>query len=336
MQTSPVDWLNDRFVHSKAFRVYAFPTTSPADTGAKRTLVSTYSKTASPLGWTTGGETAGNNVKAQYNPEGLKNPQSLPKPTANSEDAFDCPIDLSHEPSSYANASTVQVFYAVNILHDVFYLYGFDEASGNFQDGLGNDPVIASVQDGSVTDNASFGTPPDGESPIMRMHVWTGRTPHRDAGLDFDIIAHEFTHGVSSRLTGGPKNTDCLQTDEARGLGEGWSDIVAVVLKQRESHTRSTDMVLGDYVDGKGIREFPYSTNMTTNPTSYAMLAVNGTSSVHTVGLVWATMLYEVLWNLIDALGFSADLFAHDLSKGNSLFLQLLVDSFKLQKCNPT
>ena len=52
-----------------------------------------------------------------------------------------------------------------NIMHDLWYQYGFDEASGNFQDtnygkgGVGGDYVNADAQDGSGTNNANFGTP---------------------------------------------------------------------------------------------------------------------------------------------------------------------------------
>ncbi|KAJ1883834.1 hypothetical protein LPJ66_010901, partial [Kickxella alabastrina] len=56
---------------------------------------------------------------------------------------------------------------------------------------------------------------------------------------------------------------------------------------------------------------------------------------VHAKGEVWAEIYYEVLWNLIDAHGFSDDLFSHDLTKGNVLALQLLVDGMKLQPCMP-
>ncbi|KAJ1935481.1 hypothetical protein FBU59_005372, partial [Linderina macrospora] len=51
---------------------------------------------------------------------------------------------------------------------------------------------------------------------------------------------------------------------------------------------------------------------------------------------VWAEILYEVIWNLIDANGMAADLFSHDLTKGNSIALQIILDGMKLQPCNPT
>ena len=65
-----------------------------------------------------------------------------------------------------------------NRIHDVLYRYGFDEASGNFQEnnygspGQDSDGVNADAQDGSGTDNANFSTPPDGSNPRMQMYLW--------------------------------------------------------------------------------------------------------------------------------------------------------------------
>ncbi|MBK8699719.1 MAG: M36 family metallopeptidase [Saprospiraceae bacterium] len=60
----------------------------------------------------------------------------------------------------------------------MWYQYGFDEASGNFQKnnygrgGTGEDFVLADGLDGSGTNNANFGTPPDGQKPRMQMYLW--------------------------------------------------------------------------------------------------------------------------------------------------------------------
>ncbi|MFQ5350619.1 MAG: M36 family metallopeptidase, partial [Thermoanaerobaculia bacterium] len=44
----------------------------------------------------------------------------------------------------------------------------------------------------------------------------------RDSDLDNGIIAHEYCHGLSNRLTGGPSTASCLSGDQR--AGEGWSD----------------------------------------------------------------------------------------------------------------
>ena len=37
------------------------------------------------------------------------------------------------EPDQYRDASTVNLFYINNLMHDVWYNYGFDPQAGNFQ-----------------------------------------------------------------------------------------------------------------------------------------------------------------------------------------------------------
>ncbi|KAJ1942077.1 hypothetical protein EC988_006587, partial [Linderina pennispora] len=275
------------------------------------------------------------------NPSGGDTWENNHRPSAK-DGAFDFPLDLTQEPSKYIDAAITQLFYTVNSMHDLSYLYGFDEAAGNFQDenysgkGKGKDYVVAFAQDGSGTDNANFATPPDGQNGVMRMYIWTQTTPNRDGDLQQDIVAHEFTHGISNRLTGGPSNADCLNDGEPGGMGEGWSDTVANLLRIKSGDKRTRDMEMGVYSYGKGIRNYPYSTSTTTNPNTYKTLDDPNYQEVHAIGEVWAEILYEVIWNLIDDNGIADDIFAHDLTKGNSIALQIILDGMKLQPCNPT
>lgn len=116
----------------------------------------------------------------------------------------------------------------------MFYVYGFTEPAGNFQQfnygrgGRGSDFVIANAQDGSGYNNANFMTPPDGRHGKMRMYIWSGSSPMRDGDLESGIIVHgwfelttEYAHGISTRLTGGPANSGCLGWGESGGMGEG-------------------------------------------------------------------------------------------------------------------
>ncbi len=76
-----------------------------------------------------------------------------------------------------------------NVIHDIFYLAGFDEVAGNFQEnnfgkgGLDSDAVEANAQDGSGFNNANFATPPDGQRPRMRMYLWDWANPMKDGGM---------------------------------------------------------------------------------------------------------------------------------------------------------
>jgi len=87
------------------------------------------------------------------------------------------------------------------------------------------------------------------------------------------------------------------------------------------------------YDNPKGIRQYKYSTNTKTNPYTYT--SVNGMDEVHSIGTVWATMLYEVLWGLIAKHGKSdAAKPAFDAqgvpTDGKFLTMKLVVDAMAL------
>jgi extracellular elastinolytic metalloproteinase len=145
---------------------------------------------------------------------------------------------------------------------------------------------------------------------------------------------------VSNRLTGGPANTKCLNILEAGGMGEGWSDFMATAIRLKKGDNRETDYPMGAWVSGKpgGIRTYVYSTDMAVNPHVYT--DVNALTKVHQIGTVWATMLYEVLWNLIDKHG-KNDAPVPSFNKGvptdgRYLAMKLVIDGMALQPCNPT
>jgi len=340
---SLVDWVADA-----SYRVVQLGDDDMDDT-PRQLLTDPYkAASSSPNGWHDQGTaqfttTIGNNVYAQENWEGADNYLNNQRPEGGAALSFDFPIDLAQGPQSYINASVTNLFYWNNIMHDVFYQYGFDEVSGNFQmnnfgkGGVGNDAVIANAQDGSGTDNANFETPPDGQNGRMRMYVFDNTTPNRDGDLESGIMSHEYTHGISTRLTGGPANSDCLGAGEAGGMGEGWSDFFAVSLQMKATDTRARDTPVGAWVNqGATIRHYVYSTNMTTNPTTYSLLN-NGWTEVHDIGEIWCNTLYEMFWNLVEATGkFNPDYYSADKTAGNTLALQYVTDGFKLQPCNPT
>jgi len=64
-------------------------------------------------------------------------------------------IDFKDQPEKYKDAAVTNLFYWNNVLHDVFYVAGFDEKAGNFQEnnfgrgGYEKDAVQANAQDGS-------------------------------------------------------------------------------------------------------------------------------------------------------------------------------------------
>ncbi len=320
-----------------SYRVYKEPIESPIHGG--RTLENEPADaTASPFGWhdtngAVGPEftvTRGNNVHAYTDTDanGVPDPGSDPDGTATLD--FDFALDLTMAPNTYQPAAVTNLFYWNNYVHDFAYQYGFDELNGNFQvnnygnGGLGNDDVRAEAQDGSGTNNANFFTPADGNRPRMQMYRWTYTSPNRDSDLDNGVIAHEYAHGISNRLTGGPANVGCL--GNAEQMGEGWSDFYALMTTWTGS---ASDRGIGTYVLGQpttglGIRPAKYSTNMGVNAYTYADLP----SMVvpHGVGFVWCTMLWELVDGLVNA---------HGTTLGFDKAMHLVNLGMILQPCSP-
>ncbi|MEM8560492.1 MAG: M36 family metallopeptidase, partial [Bacteroidota bacterium] len=443
-------------------------------------------------GWHDDGEntytiTRGNNVYAYED----RSDRNLPgySPDGGAGLVFDFSFADDNDPVAHEDFAITNLFYWNNLIHDILVAYGFDEASGNFQEtnfsgqGRGDDYVRAEAQDGSGTNNANFATPRDGSRPRMQMYVWDaaifaivepvadageyptgsasfgpvfpadpligdvvlaedessssrscdaivndaevagkvaliergdcnfvdkvrnaqdagaiaaivfncepgaeGCSPSnpgegltgmglpdgddgedieipsvfvqrstgliladndpasvsltgaaRDSDLDNGVIIHEYAHGISNRLTGGPSASSCL--GNAEQAGEGWSDYYGLMLTMTAADAATQRRGIATYLefestDGQGIRPAPYSTDMSTNPLTYADVAnVNGISQPHGIGTVFATMLWEMTWNLIDRYGFDADLI--NGTGGNNLALQLVTDGLKLQPCSP-
>jgi hypothetical protein len=469
------------------YNVFALPKEHPND-GSRTLEANPANATASPFGWhdtdgAAGPEftlTRGNNVHAYTDIDANNVPDLGSDPDGGPNLVFDFPLDLSQGPSTYRPAAVTNLFYWNNIIHDVFYGYGFDEPAGNFQvnnygnSGLGNDDVRAEAQDGSGLNNANFGTPVDGMRPRMQMFIWippggysvsinagpiagdytatpavfgpqlsetppvtgevtlvndgTGAStdacealvgfpagnialldrgtcnftvkvknaqnagaigaivannvagnpitmggadptivipsvmvsldngnlfkaslpfnatlqftgdpvPSRDSDLDSGVIVHEYGHGISNRLTGGPSNVSCL--GNAEQMGEGWSDWLALTLTTHPSDTATTVRGIGTYVifeppDGGGIRPTPYTTDLAVNPTTYG--DIGGLAIPHGVGYAWSSMLWEVYWNLVNKYGYNADVYADWTTGGNNLAIQLVIDGMKLQPCRP-
>jgi hypothetical protein len=123
-------------------------------------------------------------------------------------------------------------------------------------------------------------------------------------------------------------------------MGEGWSDFLALVLTANPSHTATTPRGIGTYVSfqpgtGPGIRPTPYTTDLRVNPSTYDTIKQPTITVPHGVGYVWATMLWEVYWNLVEKHGFNPDIYGDWRTGGNNLALQLVIDGMKLQPCLP-
>ncbi|MDX2360531.1 MAG: T9SS-dependent M36 family metallopeptidase [Crocinitomicaceae bacterium] len=474
------------------YNVFAIPTESP-NHGPRTLVVGPSDIVASPFGWhddngVSGAEytiTRGNNVFA-YEDQGDNNSPGY-SPDGTGTMNFDFPLDLLQLPSSNLDPAITNLFYMNNIMHDVWYQYGFDEASGNFQQnnygngGSASDVVNAEALDGGGTNNANFSTPPDGNNPRMQMYIWsapgapadnltvnnpsvwagsytaieadfgpgipiipitadliiyedatpdaydaceapinaaamngniviirrggcpdidkveraqnagaigvivvddapqaptamsgTGATitvpavmvnqyngenliaeiesgatlnvsignvgpPPLDGDFDNGIVAHEFGHGISTRLTGGAGSSNCLYNAEQ--MGEGWSDWFGLMLTIEPGDQAGDGRGIGTFASGEpitggGIRPAPYSTNWSINNYTYgATNDVNGVSEPHGIGFVWCTMIWDLNWAMIDVYGFDSDVY--NGTGGNNMTMHLVMTGLKLQPCGP-
>ncbi len=158
-----------------------------------------------------------------------------------------------------------------------------------------------------------------------------------DGDLDNGIIAHEYGHGISNRLTGGPANVNCL--NNAEQMGEGWSDYFGLMMTMKATDVRTTRRGIGTYVIGQattgtGIRPAPYTTDMAVNGFTYADITNTTTiTQPHGIGFLWCNALWEMTWNLIDDYGFDADLM--NGTGGNNMAMQLVMEAMRLQPCSP-
>lgn len=509
-------------IQSKAgtakYNVFALPAESPNHGGRKIVTDDQYPE-ESPFGWhdTNGVEgpefqiTRGNNVYA-YQDKNDDDVSDGPDTDGGNDLNFDFPIDLNEDSRENPDASVTNLFYMVNMMHDITSKLGFDEAFGNFQQknytnkGDGGDYVLAQAFDGitlhenrqdldaqgnpTKINNANFATPSDGFNGRMQMYFWNnsggavsidapesikgfieeygegnfgkpipnetepaitgpivmvkdkvgnpndgctkidnatevsgkvamidrgfcefGRKVKRaqeagaiaaiicnvigvnggngeevlgmsggadggtvtipsiflkksdcdrlrllinagqevvitfkekgrqgpdflDGSLDNGIIAHEFGHGISTRLTGGRQNSGCLNNDEQ--MGEGWSDFFALIMTHESGDKGEDVRGIGTFASAQkttsgGIRRFPYSTDMSINPQTFD--DIKGTTAPHPLGELWVGMLWDMYWAFIGKYGYDSDW--SNTNSGNYKAVYLVMEGMKMQPCSP-
>ncbi|MBI5916011.1 MAG: T9SS-dependent M36 family metallopeptidase [Bacteroidetes bacterium] len=156
-----------------------------------------------------------------------------------------------------------------------------------------------------------------------------------DGDLDNGIVSHEYGHGISRRLTGGPAaGAGCL--NNAEQMGEGWSDWFSLVTSVEVGDTGTDKRGIGTYAlseppDGVGIRRYPYTTDIDVNPLTYGDVAAN--PEVHALGEVWAAMTWDLYWAFVDEYGWEPDLLQG--TGGNNMAMRLVFDGMKTQPCGP-
>ena len=296
--------------------------TENPDAGPRQVVSFVGDPVASPAGWCDAtSKTQGNNAVAREDADG--NNEIVPgfQPIGPYQQFIFPFIDCWADQQTTApdvSAVVTNLFYFVNWYHDYLYKLGFDEASGNFQQnnvgrgGKDRDSVYADALNGSGFNNATFVTLPDGAGHSrLQMFLMKPLLPvyplYRDSDLDGDIVLHEYTHGMTARMVGGPSNVLTLEDHQAASMAEGWSDFFPCSV--------FNDPVLGEYVTGnrvRGARHAAYDAHPwtfgamgSTFQITTAGLPAGGplptifVPEVHTDGEIWAA----AMWVLRSELG---------------------------------
>ena len=177
------------------------------------------------------------------------------------------------------------------------------------------------------------------------INVAAALGPDFDGTFDSGVMSHEYGHGISNRLTGGGTAACLDATTGNQSMGEGWSDFFGLWMTTRPGDIGSNKRYVGTYdngtplATGPGFRTKPYTTDMSAsgNPYTYAQLGPNVNtqfSETHDVGEIWATVLWDLNWAMINKYGYNPDFFA-PTTGGNNKTLKLVLDGCKLQVCQP-
>jgi extracellular elastinolytic metalloproteinase len=234
--------------------------------------------------WVAADRTSGNNVECS-DKDG-----TIAGQLVNGDLRFD-----AADPTSIQQCA-INAFYLCNYLHDFFYLLGFTEAEGNFQQqnaaggGVAGDPLRALVLDFGIDGFASYDNRPDGQKPTLRL----GRHPsgHHTA-LDAHIVVHEFVHGVLNRVIGTSSVPAPLWQEESEALAEGFCDYFAITItnRLRRAASQPEEWSYATWLSGtlQPLRPFSYLGF----PKTYGYLKTKKLKT-HEAGQVWCAALLDL------------------------------------------
>jgi len=212
--------------------------------------------------------------------------------SASNNYVYDCNDDRFEE---------VMVYYHIDATQRAFQALGFTGVSA-----ILDEPIPAHAHY-YVDCNAFYSTVDAG------LHFGDCGSPGHDTAEDADVIIHEYGHAMHDDQVPGWGIGTALEVEEARGIGEGFSDFLAAVM--------TGSPCIGDWANF-GQLSCGGSTGLRTvdnnlNYSSFESCPDNpdGSEEEHCTGEIWA----GALWALAEALGGDDD--ARDLA------LTLVVDS---------
>ncbi|OUM66717.1 hypothetical protein PIROE2DRAFT_6035 [Piromyces sp. E2] len=212
-----------------------------------------------------------------------------------------------------------QSFYIINLLHDAFYLLGFDEENRNMQKynfgkgGKENDRVsvvIDGVHCKDMTESNPFmSTAEDGYISYLMICLHNEeKTGKRFIDSASQVLSHEYTHAVVGRLVSEGKPIFGTLKEPVWGMEacihEALGDFFSEVFHYKPGMTRDTPFYIPT-----AHRKYKISSDLNINPYKYSSFNpikdTNDTeyNDYHEYGQIFAVMLHEVLWEIIDYYG---------------------------------
>jgi len=173
-----------------------------------------------------------------------------------------------------------------------------------------------------------------GDAVSIDMYVREHTAKFKGSSWDNGTVTHEWGHYISNRLVG---NSSGLSNQQGRSMGEGFGDFHALLLVSAEDDlmVAGNEMYGGGYSDSTytgsfvtGIRPYPYSTNTTTNPSSFEDVGLYP-DEVHSPGSIWGNMLWESFIGL-------ANDERHTFDQAKDLMKDYLVAGYKMMPIAPT
>ena len=339
-ETGSLNYALDLVLHA-SYDVYPLPGQHPDDTSVDTVTDSIVNLDASPFGWhDTNGivgaevtDTRGNNVFAQGGDVGAFYNATGDRAEGGVDLIFSAPYDeLAHSTTQEnVEAQALQSFYVMNVLHDVYHNYGFDEAAGNYQatnytgTGLGGDQIIINVSDPDASPcNAYYVPAIDGEPGIIEMGFCNQTAPNRGTGMDSDVLIHEHGHAVHQRLAAGPYLGigSGAPLSQPRAMSEGYADFLPLWFQMDVNDTPEQAEYIGEYSFGvpEGIRSQPYSYDMSVNPNTFDGFTAANITGPYEGGEMWASTLFDLTWELIFKYGGTNDASAMELAFNEDIY----------------
>ncbi|ORX35204.1 hypothetical protein BCR36DRAFT_365188 [Piromyces finnis] len=252
------------------------------------------------------------------------------------------------------------IFYVMNMAHDMFAFAGFDEKEKNMQTYYfnynnqernyyskgGNLHVTLNhnkkFENGSNNICESTYDTNFKESKIT-LGTFFVNGEVRSSGLDNGVLIHEYTHLVFEHLVKNDEGFNCSFNRESECLNEGTADFFAEAFHYKKTNNKNDEYVIGKYLNIT--RYAVISSDKNVSPLHYGDFNYrNGNSKYKYLGgAIWHSMLHDALYNLCEK--YNCEEITSDKIRRyendeeppmNYLFMKYIIEALKLTGCQPT